>query len=77
MSLAVRTPVARSNPNPMNATAVESIPHTAATAHTATIPTNTADTICSCLVKLPSAASAFRAAAGASGVAVTSGPITL
>ncbi len=73
MSPSVRTPDASSMPRPRNATAVESSSSSDADAHSATMPTNAARTIFSSRLSGPSAASARRAAAGASGVAVDFG----
>ena len=74
MSSSVSTPVASSTPSPRKATAVESSPSVAADApqrdHARR---RSPSTIFSSRLSGPSAASACRAAAGASGVAVTSG----
>src|SRR5262245_1304952 len=75
MSLAVITPVVRSTPRPRNAMAVESRPRKPADPQSATIPTNVIATIHSARESGPSASSALRAAAGASGVDETSGLI--
>ena len=76
MSSRVMTPVASSAPRPRNAIAVESRPSVAAEAQSATMPTKTTSTIHSWRESGPSAASACLAAAGASGVRRTSGPMT-
>ena len=73
MSSSVSTPDARRPPRPRNATAVESSPSVAADAQSETMPANATITTFSSRVSGPSAASARRAAAGASGVDVSSG----
>ena len=77
MSAPVSTPVASRTPRPNSAIAVESMWNVPATAHPATIATNVPVTIFSARLSGPSAASASRAAAGAPGVARTSGAVSL